>query len=633
MAETAPQPPPGATPSPALPPPEKRPKLGDFLSHFYRLLNADLGDSPTRTMETLSYVIRLTRETVRELARTRCFLRANALAYSTILSLVPLLAMVMALLSMPALSGHQHKVINQIVDALTPGIDQERFWGSDEEIVRRYIRVTYRDPVTAKTEEVVGEQIADGVEFAYYPEDDQAIKIKRQIGNEEAKDAAANFLVCKVSDLVRAYPAADAAQRLHSADGRIDVIGLDDRGNRKAFLLAYLQNFTSKAGAVGVIGFFVLMYIVYTMLSRIENTFSEIWGIAKRRTFFQRVALYTALVFWGPIAMIAASAGLEFVAHMGFLPGVLLRLLSVLITMVVLTSVYIILPNTQVKIRAAATGGLFAGILWMLATYGFSSYITMTSGGSYQKVYGTLGLLPMILILIYMAWVILLFGAVVSFTIQNFRDLDRKYMMQHRAEDAQIYMALRLFVEVVRQFRRLPAPATGAAVHTAGPPPKKKPLKSLGRTLVFQRARDAASPLGVVAGEVDVPPYAVEAIAQKLVEAGLMLDRPDSPGDWLPAKDPDQIPVYRVLQAVRPKMMAVPAKTNHPERDGIAQIMKALGEAEVGSLQGLTVGELARQLDQRRLTLQQVAATAESAANSSSESDQNDSEAGAPAPA
>ncbi|MGH7143015.1 MAG: YihY/virulence factor BrkB family protein [Planctomycetota bacterium] len=598
-----------------------RARLGDLLAHFERLLNADLGDSPTRSMEALSYLVRLTRETIKELARARCFLRASALAYSTILSLVPLLAMVMALLSMPALASHQERVINSIVDSLTPGVDEDKTWG--QKGVQRYIRVTIRT-VGGQNKEIIGQQLA-GRAYPTNPTGDEPILIKREIPlTADPKDeppppplpagGAPVHLESKFAPRRYFWTTVDRLQPVYSdgdAGDRIRVVGLDDQGQRKAEVYTYLGNFTSKAGAVGLIGFVLLMYIVYSMLSRIENTFSEIWGVRRRRNFFQRVSLYTALVFWGPIVLIAASAGLEFMAHLevvtrlGFIGPLMLRLIGLAITAMVLTSAYIILPNAGVRFRPACTGGLMAAVLWVLASYGFSSYIAMTGGGSYQKVYGTLGLLPMILILIYMSWVILLFGAVVSFTIQNFGDLDRKSLLQHRAEETQVYMALRLCVEIVRAFRAGAGGETGASGETgaagvvsgAAPGTARGERPAGWRRLFHRRPAGARTPQQIVAAEIEVPPYAVEAIAEKLVAARLLCEAADQPGRLMPARDPDTIAVYEVLTAIRPKLTAIPARSTHPERDAIAGVIRSVAKAEVERLEGLTLGQLTRRLD------------------------------------
>ncbi|HTL53198.1 MAG TPA: YhjD/YihY/BrkB family envelope integrity protein [Planctomycetota bacterium] len=605
MAKNAASEPAAAATDPAKKP---RRKMGDLAFHFHRLLNADLGDSPSRSVEMLSYLIRLTRETVHELGRARCFLRASALAYSTILSLVPLLALLMALLSMPALASHQERVINRIAEGLTPGIDESHFWG--EKGIKRYVRVTIKD-ANGATEEIVGEQIGQKG-FPNYPEGSQPIMIKRQIPlNETPKDEPAvlagvtippeqfhdrrTYYWVPVDQLQAVY--ADA-----EADGRIREVGLADQGDRKATLYAYLGNFTSKAGAVGMIGFVLLLYIVYSMLNRIESTFADIWGISKKRSLFQRVSLYTSLIFWGPIVMIAANAGLEFLTHLqlAYLPAFTVRLVGVLVTAVALTGAYIILPNTTVKFRAAMTGGVFAAILWVLATYGFSSYIAMTGGGSYQRIYGTLGLLPMILIMIYMSWVILLSGAVVSFTVQNFADLDNKYLMQHRAEDSQVYMALRLCVEVVREFRTAP-PAGEAPLPAAGGGTVGSARMAAASALAKLSKRKHKHPTLVVAEEIDVPPYAVAAIGEKLVAAGILIEASHGRGSGLmPAREPDLIPVHEIITAVRPHVMAVPQKSRHPERDAVGRVIKDLGKAEEASLEGLTIGQLTRRLDAAR---------------------------------
>jgi membrane protein len=80
---------------------------------------------------------------------------------------------------------------------------------------------------------------------------------------------------------------------------------------------------------------------------------------------------------------------------------------------------YRVLPNTKVNAFPAAIGAIVATALFSYARWGFGIYVTQYA--TFNKIYGMLGILPAFLMWIYISWVIVLFGAEVTFTFQYHR--------------------------------------------------------------------------------------------------------------------------------------------------------------------------------------------------------------------
>jgi membrane protein len=78
-----------------------------------------------------------------------------------------------------------------------------------------------------------------------------------------------------------------------------------------------------------------------------------------------------------------------------------------------------VLPNTKVKASSAIIGAVIATALFSYARWWFGIYVTQYA--HFNKIYGILGTLPAFLIWIYISWVIVLFGAEVTFTSQYHR--------------------------------------------------------------------------------------------------------------------------------------------------------------------------------------------------------------------
>src|SRR5690606_23945746 len=69
-------------------------------------------------------------------------------------------------------------------------------------------------------------------------------------------------------------------------------------------------------------------------------------------------------------------------------------------------------PNTRVRWRHALVGGYFVALGLEVAKKLLAWYLTTVP--TYSVVYGTFAILPILLIWIYLTWVIVLLGAVVS---------------------------------------------------------------------------------------------------------------------------------------------------------------------------------------------------------------------------
>jgi len=78
---------------------------------------------------------------------------------------------------------------------------------------------------------------------------------------------------------------------------------------------------------------------------------------------------------------------------------------------------YKVIPNCEVRSRAARIGALFSGTLFYFTSKWYGIYVT--SFASYKSIYGTLAAIPIFLLWIYLCWVNLLLGALLAWRCQN----------------------------------------------------------------------------------------------------------------------------------------------------------------------------------------------------------------------
>ena len=102
----------------------------------------------------------------------------------------------------------------------------------------------------------------------------------------------------------------------------------------------------------------------------------------------------------------------------------MLRVFPYLVIWATLTFVYLIIPNTVVRLRPALTGAVIAGILWQIAQWG---YIHFQIGFARNNaIYGAMAALPIFMLWIYVSWLILLFGVEIVHVQQNIKNLKRE---------------------------------------------------------------------------------------------------------------------------------------------------------------------------------------------------------------
>ncbi len=185
-------------------------------------------------------------------------------------------------------------------------------------------------------------------------------------------------------------------------------------------VLSYLNQFAAKAGEMGWAGALALLVTALALILTIDRKLNDIWRVRESRPFAQRVLVYWAVLTLGPLLLagslsvtsyaLSASKGL-----VTTLPGALKALLATLqfvLMGVGMAALYRYVPNTRVRWSHALVGGLFVALGLELAKKLLTWYLSTVP--TYSVVYGTFASVPILLVWIYLAWVIVLLGAVVT---------------------------------------------------------------------------------------------------------------------------------------------------------------------------------------------------------------------------
>jgi membrane protein len=315
-----------------------------------------------------------------------------------------------------------------------------------------------------------------------------------------------------------------------------------------------------QVGVLGALGVAGLFYTVISLVGTIESSLNRIWRVRESRSWPEMFRDYLSVVMVGPVLVftalaLTASAQSYTVVREAlalvppFVMVVATQLLPYVLLSLAFTLLYRFMPNTRVSLRAAAAGGVFAGVGWKLAGTAFTAFVA--ESGRYAAIYSSFAILILFLIWIYVSWSIALAGAEIASLVDHFDEelrLASGERFAGRERDA-----LRLLAVLAER-------------HDAGAPPIER--AELSRLL----ARPAAS---------------IEEIVSRLVDARLVLVAADPPGVAL-ARPPERVPVAEALAALEPISATTPPAAHGP----IDQVLLRRREAAMRAIADATLKEL-----------------------------------------
>ena len=185
-------------------------------------------------------------------------------------------------------------------------------------------------------------------------------------------------------------------------------------------VLSYLGQFAAKASKIGWVGALAFLITALMLILTIDVKLNDIWRVRKMRSLTRRILIYWGLLTLGPLLLgmslslssYAISSSKGFVSVMPGSVNVLLNLLEFGLMSVGMAAMYRFVPNTPVRWSHALWGGVFVAVGIELAKRVLTWYLSLVP--TYSAVYGAFATAPILLIWIYVAWVIVLLGAVVA---------------------------------------------------------------------------------------------------------------------------------------------------------------------------------------------------------------------------
>lgn len=197
-------------------------------------------------------------------------------------------------------------------------------------------------------------------------------------------------------------------------------------GSATKLITVYMQQFADKASRLTAVGIVLLGVTSVMLMLTIDRVFNRIWRVRRPRPLLQRLLVYWTVLTVGPLLigvslyatswLITASLGMMNGRDAG---GMLFKVLAMGLTCLALAFLYRTVPNRKVEPLDAGIGGVLAGLSFEAMKSAFASFITQF--GSYKLVYGAFAGLPVFLLWIYLSWIIVLAGAVITAAIPFIR--------------------------------------------------------------------------------------------------------------------------------------------------------------------------------------------------------------------
>jgi len=172
---------------------------------------------------------------------------------------------------------------------------------------------------------------------------------------------------------------------------------------------------------LGIVGGVTLILISLTMLFNVEAVTNEIFRCPRGRKPWIRVGVGLALLVIAPLAV---GMSIYFTRELIVLPRFAVAWAPLVLSILAFFLAYWLLPHRRIKIRHSLVSAVLAGVLLEIVKIGFALYARYL-GVTLSYIYGTLTILPLFMIWLYVAWLIFLFGAELNAALHEVPHYDR----------------------------------------------------------------------------------------------------------------------------------------------------------------------------------------------------------------
>lgn len=193
----------------------------------------------------------------------------------------------------------------------------------------------------------------------------------------------------------------------------------------------YINQFIKATGKLTTFGALGIAVTAIMMLSTIESSFNFIFQARRRRKLTTQALSYAFIIVVCPLLLGSALYLKGYILTLKYFnPEHLIGynllftyLLPHLLTFGFLMLCYVVIPNKKIRKTNAFWGAVMAVVLMQILRTGFGYFIEFNV--TYRTIYGTLAAIPVLLIWMYLWWTVVLSGAILTATLEEFRHKKR----------------------------------------------------------------------------------------------------------------------------------------------------------------------------------------------------------------
>lgn len=289
-----------------------------------------------------------------------------------------------------------------------------------------------------------------------------------------------------------------------------------------------------KGGLFLGLGLIILLYTVINLISIIETTFNNIWQTKTSRSWATRIVNYMAFIVLSPV-LIVVSSGITimmgtfnntFFADYIFIQPIMtffLNLAPFVMVIMMFTIMYIIMPNVRVKFMPALISGVVAGVAFQLFQYLYINGVLWIS--KYNAIYGSFAVFPLMLLWLNLSWTITLFGAQLSYSIQNLSKFSFEKESNNISRRYFDFIVIVMMSYIVKRFMEEESePYTAEKLSNQCHVPMRL------TNLVLRKLQDVGMIVEISYGNKNVGEYFQPAIPVNRITVGELLKRLDRAG-------------------------------------------------------------------------------------------------------
>lgn len=382
-----------------------------------RLLITDIWDVELTTLPSIKQrlvrAVRIVSLVGKGFKEDECGLHASSLTFMTLLSIVPVLALGISVVRTVSYDTSMREKTKDFVRSLVIDIPALSLRGSTNKV----------ENVSTPSDET----------FAIVSEDDPGMRPSVELADGAGQADASPITLSKIESLI-------------------------DTGFDRVEQLNF--------GALGGIGLIFLIWAVITVLGDVEAAFNRVWGVVENRSLARKFADYLSVLIISPLLIFAASSlpimgvleakmsaadSVFFLSAMAGVPVIKVVWVLFLLTLA-FTFTLRFTPNTKVNLKPGFVGGFVVAVgfvIWLKICLSLQIGVA-----KYSTFFGSFATVPIILSWVFVSWQLLLFGAEVSYAVQNVDSYRMEQGWRSASRKSKILLAAALIREASASLAR-----------------------------------------------------------------------------------------------------------------------------------------------------------------------------------